>query len=458
MKKFISPAAAVLLTATAVTAQVQTDRVFTHPQIPDAAALDRLNLRLAWQAVVPTADRRDGVFSVQILPDVVLVQTRGGGITALEPATGRQRWHTQVGIPNRVYYALGYNSRSVFGYSGLRLFAVDRRTGALQWMFDPKGAPSARPVADEERLYLATGTGRIYVYELPYKGRPAPVLAADQRAEQMPPPTPKPNFAEARRERLASIGALSTYRAPPPPPNPNIPQEVFNYQVVGRLELPPVIAGELMILADTNGTFFAMAKEARDVRYQRQASAPLVARMGQFDTMVYVASQDYNVYALDTLANQIIWRFAAGAPILRQPVVMDEDVYVASAGLSRVNRQTGTEAWRVPDAEYFLAANRKFVYASDPSGRLLILDRALGTRLTGYDTRDFTATVSNEFTDRLFLVSNDGTVLCLHDRDYPVPLVMKSFRDDMPPPRAKPAGERKRAPAKAPAPKPEPDK
>ena len=32
-------------------------------------------------------------------------------------------------------------------------------------------------------------------------------------------------------------------------------------------------------------------------------------------------------------------------------------------------------------------------------------------------------------TDRLYLASNDGLVMCLHDRDYPAPLRMKTVSE-----------------------------
>ena len=66
------------------------------------------------------------------------------------------------------------------------------------------------------------------------------------------------------------------------------------------------------------------------------------------------------------------------------------------------------------------------MYATDASGRLLVLDRNRGTQLAGYDPGDFVVPISNESTDRLYLASNDGLLLCLHDRDYAVPVRMKT--------------------------------
>ena len=74
-----------------------------------------------------------------------------------------------------------------------------------------------------------------------------------------------------------------------------------------------------------------------------------------------------------------------------------------------------------PDADRFLAANPKFVYAADRSGRLLVLDRARGHKLSGYDTHFFHVPVINEVTDRIYLAANSGLIVCLHDKDYATP-------------------------------------
>ena len=53
--------------------------------------------------------------------------------------------------------------------------------------------------------------------------------------------------------------------------------------------------------------------------------------------------------------------------------------------------------------------------------------------------------VSNELTDRIYLASNDGLLLCLHDRDYAKPVRVKNVQEKKP---ATAEGDKKQAPAK----------
>src|SRR5689334_16433120 len=92
---------AVMLVSSAAGAQ-ELSRVYTRPTPLSREALDRLHLKQAWRALVPVADRRDGVFSVQFLGDQIVVQTRSGVVVGLNAADGTTQWRKQVGIAYRV--------------------------------------------------------------------------------------------------------------------------------------------------------------------------------------------------------------------------------------------------------------------------------------------------------------------------------------------------------------------
>src|SRR5262249_30425586 len=151
----------------------------------------------------------------------------------------------------------------------------------------------------------------------------------------------------------------------------------------------------------------------------------------------------------EILSGKITWHYVSGTPILRKPEVNDEDVFIAPKrpNLARVNRETGEKIWTNQKADRFVAANKKFVYAADPNGRLLILDKKYGTVLSTLDTRDFVVPVSNELTDRMYLAANNGLLVCLHDKEYAKPLVMKHVKGpEAPGPKPKPAAKPAEAP------------
>jgi outer membrane protein assembly factor BamB len=455
MKRLAIGLVGVLLTVAVVRAQGP-GRLYTNPPLPTLETLDRLNLKMAWRTYLPMEGRQDSIFSVQI-PDrlqppaaLLLVQTRGGVIMALETATGATLWRTRVGTPYAMRQRLGYNSKQIFVASGVDLFALNREDGQIQWVLTLPHVASAPPVADEDYLYVALGTGRLYTYQLPKPGEGTPLSVTIEGSEPAVPGSPTPSYRTTtsalgvRGQAVGSISAVSSAgrvvrsvgplssslesRTAGVARGPE-PQLVWDYFAESRLELAPLVTSEFLLVPSYAGDFTALRKFDGGMQYHFQATAPLSAPLGQHNDKAYVGSEDFSVSALDIFGGHIHWRFLGAGPIRQKPEVNDESIYIAPerSGLYCLDRETGQTLWRNSRAERFRAANRKFVYATDPSGRLLILDRARGTQLAVYDAaRDFVVPITNDMTDRLYLASNDGLLICLHDREYATPLRMKT--------------------------------
>src|SRR5262249_47939200 len=119
---------------------------------------------------------------------------------------------------------------------------------------------------------------------------------------------------------------------------------------------------------------------------------------------------------------------------IRTPAAVEKDVFVTSEreGMTCLDSATGETRWKIPcnrqvlttqrEADEFLACNDRFAYVADRAGRLLILDRKRGVKLSWLDTVDFRVKIVNEVTDRLYLAANDGLIVCLHDRDQKEPI------------------------------------
>jgi hypothetical protein len=420
--------------------------------------------------------RRDRIYSVQITDygpsQQILVQTRSGAIVNLDGTTGARLWQTRVGLPYVVSQPFGYNSKAIFAVNGVSLFALNRANGQLLWEFALPHVPAAAPLADEDRVYITLGTGRFQAYLLPTPAvnvpEAVPTPAAERKSEAVPGagrPTEEPykkstsalgisgqsvqsiSALSSRGQSVRSIGALSSAAQAGEKlvtgPQPLLSWE---YESDTRLDLAPLLTPNFALLVSGRGTFNALAKPDSRVLYRFQAGTGLSAPLAQYGEIAYVSSSDFSVYAVDIPQGRVLWRFLGGGPILRQPAIMDEDVYVTpeGAGLYRLDRSTGEAHWHNRNADRFVAANGKVVYATDRSGRLLILDRARGTQLGIYaGARDLVVPISNELTDRLFLASNDGLFLCLHDRGYPTPLRMKAVHELEPVP---PTAEANKAP------------
>jgi outer membrane protein assembly factor BamB len=218
---------------------------------------------------------------------------------------------------------------------------------------------------------------------------------------------------------------------------------VWEFNASLRLEAAPLVTPEYLFLASTDRTAFALGKEDRKLIYELQADTPISAPPGQYGEVAYVPSMDSTVYAVNIILGRALWRFNAGGRLDRRPVVTDEEVftYGERSKIARLNRDTGELFWQAAVATDVRAVSPKFVYASDRTDRLFILDRRTGSRVTEYDTRGFNVPVVNTQDDRLYLASHNGTVLCLHDRDVVNPVPLRPGEPKAAPPAAKKGGE-----------------
>jgi hypothetical protein len=254
-----------------------------------------------------------------------------------------------------------------------------------------------------------------------------------------PPAAVSPHY-EGPKGTTGTIGHLSSVReAGARMVEGPQPVKFWTYKTNFRLDLAPLLTATGVFIVSPDGVAEGLTKVPRedsgiDVAFRFQADGPVRVRPGRFEDTAYLASQDGHLYAISLRTGRVHWRFTGGEGADHRPAALPEDVYVSSGvnGLARVDRATGAAMWRVPrgnrvleanpDADRFLAANPKFVYAADRSGRFLVLDRRLGRRLSGWDDMGFVFPVTNDATDRVYLASNDGLLVCLHDREYAAPL------------------------------------
>jgi outer membrane protein assembly factor BamB len=431
MKRFASALAIVVLAAAGGRGQDPT-RLYSHPSVPSREVLDRLNLELAWFTYIPAEDRREGLESVQVAGKDLLVQTRRGTLCMLDAETGRTRWHwrsTSTSEPQPP----SFNRRTVFVANGTRLVALDRATGDLRWDYDLAGAATAAPLADNERVYVIIYNKKLVAYELPAGDKVGPPLPGfgDKAARKGSAPDkgmrrPEPSMSTGDKVYGPTTSSLFT------PPNVGKvetvgPRILYEHFAESYVNLPPVQSEDVLLYLGINGTIYSASKVSRFERYHLPTDGTITVAPGQHGDTAYIASEDRNVYALNITTGKAYWRYTAGSSVAYAPAVNDEDLYVTTkrTGMARVRRSSGDEVWKTAGADRFLAANPKFVYATDRTGRLLVLDRRRGTLLSSYDTHDFVFPVRNESTDRLFLAANDGLIVCLHDKEYATPVQMK---------------------------------
>ena len=462
MKKLLALGTTIMLTAGAVYAQAPKSPIYSRPQLPSSEALTRLNLKQGWRTYLPTDGSRDGVATVQVMGDRLYIQLRNGAVLALNADTGQTLWRSRVGQTYNVTHPLGFNFDTVFVANGSRVYGLDRATGGMKYELNVPNIPTAPPVGDADRLYLCVTGNRLLVYSLPVPdendGVAPPAPAKDAKPASGPIVTNEAlgirtsalgqyYGTESRMiSPLSSVSRLNeTYTPLATAYQTHLSRSAkqqlslsWEYTTDGRLNFPPVLtlrtqdSAGYLVLPTAKGTTYGSVKAVKALVYGFQTEAPASAPTAQYGDIAYMSYDNATLVAMSIESGKLLWRLPIAGANRRKPVVTDEDIYIlpARAGLYRLNRATGEVIWQNQKAQKFLSYNRKFVYAVDFSGELLVLDRARGTQLSNYDVRDFVFGVDNDYTDRFYLAAHDGLLVSLHDRDYASPVYHKQLVEE----------------------------
>lgn len=350
--------------------------------LPTDEVAARHGLVRRWYAFAPVDGVREAVQRVTVVGTQVHLQTNSSRIHVLDSESGKLLWSAQMGPPIPGQFGSAINSNSVFAMNGSFLYRLNREDGALLWSVRLAQVPNAAPAADEERVIVGTQDGRVYVY------------------------------------------------------NVNTKEVVWYYQTNGPISTPAVLLDDKIVCASQDGKVYIFQPSSRKPMVRPMPDKPVSAPMAVWGRTVLLPSADFYVNAVDVRTGDTLWRYSSGNEILRPLSIIDNDIFVTpeDSGMHVLDAENGSvRKWWHPRAYQFVTASKARVYAADKYGQLLILDRGTGRQLDAWETQQFDFRVRNESTDRLFLVTKAGLVVCLHEKQYKEPLMHEQVQ---PPPPA----------------------
>jgi outer membrane protein assembly factor BamB len=359
------PMALIVLTAPAANAQ-PARRLISQE---DAR---HLGLERAWFAQVRLDRSRNHVERAILTEDRLTVLTSAGVVQEFNALTGETLWIATIGTPG--YPSLGptANRQFVALVNGSTLYVLDRNDGRPIMMRPVGGAPGAAPALAKNYVFVPLINGRIEGYSLD-------------------------------EDKLTP----------------------WYYQSFGRAMVPPLAtAGSIVWTTDSGHLYVGHVDEAPAVRFRLETGSEIIAPPAYRKPFIYAAAVSGEMFAMDELTGARRWKYATGFTIGRAPAAVGERVFVTSQepALHCVDASNGVGLWEAPDVAQFAAAGRNRVYGVDELGALVVLDATTGALVQRMPTDGTTNALVNDKTDRLYLVSHEGTVQCLHELGATQPL------------------------------------
>jgi outer membrane protein assembly factor BamB len=343
----------------------------------------QLGLKRAWFAQVRLDPSSHHVENATLVGDRLSVLTSAGVLQELHGLTGATVWIAPLGNPDYPSLGPAGNEQHVAVLNGSTLYVLDRVDGRPVKIRQVGGAPGAAPAVSSKHVFAPLLTGRIEGY--PLEGQ---IL------------TP------------------------------------WYYQSLGRATVAPLTTPESFVWATDSGRVYVGRLDDLGVRYRLETGSQIIAPPAYRRPYVYVATEAGEIFAMHELTGARRWKYAAGFPVTRAPAAVEDRVFVTSEEpvLHCIDASKGIALWEAPNVAQFAALSRERVYGVDELGRLVALDAATGALVGRMATDIATHALVNDQTDRIYLVSQDGLVQCLHELDADEPLYHKpaTTGDDRP--------------------------
>ncbi len=388
-------------------ALAQSSSANVSSELPTSRMLSRLGLERAWWSQATLNPKRDKVKYMVLDEENVYLQGTGGTVTAFDAESGKRLWSVQLGNRDEPIYPGVSNEKYFLTVNGMALYCIERFSGKVLWELALPTMPSVGPSVDDEHIYVGALDGSIYSFELR-------------------------KIDELYRKRLLPQWS---YRA-----------MLWRYRTSKEITTKAYSTGRLVNFASRDGSLYAVSASERDLTWQFETNAPITAPLATTEDSLILASEDNFVYCLNRNSGLTRWEFASGFPIRKAPVVIEQDLFIMPdrGGLFNLGVRTGEEKWECPGITDLLGATKSRLFGSDVTGNIVLLQRTTGRPLGTLPLRPFSVRLQNDRTDRLYLATPSGLVVCLreqgsefaHYHKYPerAPIVPDVEPDEQTPP------------------------
>jgi len=353
--------------------------------LPSQRMLGRAGLVRSWWGQATLNPSRDKVRYLTADEENVYVQSSGGVVTSFDSETGRKLWAVQLGRRDQHSFAVVANDDYALVATGLKLYAVNKFTGDLEWELDLPQHPSTSPEIDDDQVYIACLDGSVYAFDLR-------------------------TIHQLYNENLLPQWSHHSLR--------------WRFKAGKEIANPPISSGRVVNFVSQDGSLYSISTDERNLIFQFQTDRPASTALARSNGNLFMASADFNFYCVDMENGQVRWEFVTGLPVYKTPRVIGNSVYLVAerGGMFCLNTQTGRQRWWNPKATEFLASSAQLLYTSDRLGNVLIISRDDGASLASLPLRHFPVRVSNNRTDRMYIGTESGKIVCIREEEITFPL------------------------------------
>ncbi len=148
----------------------------------------------------------------------------------------------------------------------------------------------------------------------------------------------------------------------------------WSYQTGGPVTSSPAVVNGVVYVGSNDRNLYAVNATTGALLWKYTTGGAVSSSPAVANGVVYVGSEDYSLYALNATTGALLWKYATGGTIYSSPVVANGMVYFGSydKNLYALNARTGALVWEYPTGEGIASSpavggGRVFFGSEDPN-------------------------------------------------------------------------------------------
>ncbi len=130
---------------------------------------------------------------------------------------------------------------------------------------------------------------------------------------------------------------------------------------------------------------------------------------------LFFASKDTNVYKVNIVTGELLWKYQTAAVLERSPRVSEKVVYqyVRGQGLAALDRKSGKLIWELAEGVDLLTETDGKAYVITNTGKLVVMDNKKGKQLYSVNFAGVSKYACNVADSKIYIADEDGRIACL---------------------------------------------
>ncbi len=271
----------------------------------------------------------------------------GGCIYAFDAYTGAKIWNYSTYVP--VYSSPAVSGNMLFIGADVNVYALNAFTGTKVWSFITGGRVDSSPAVVNGVVYVGSDDGNVYALN---------ALTGAKIWSYTTWATVDSSPAVVNGVVYVGSGYNDVYAL-----NASTGEKIFNFLTTpdsGPLTSSPAVSDGIVYIGSVAGNVYAFnASTGNKIWKHTTEPIPLYGGGYAFEGVqasptvakgvVYISSEEGNIYALNASNGIKIWNYTTGSPILSSAAVTEGVVYVGCGStVYGLNAETGSKIWEFP--------------------------------------------------------------------------------------------------------------